>query len=294
MKTEKHVEQVLDARALLGEGPLWDDRRGLLYWVDIEAGSVHSYDPVSGEDNVVDLGRRVGCLALRASGGLLAGVEGGIGALKLPSGEFRLLANPEAERPRNRFNDGKCGPAGRFWAGTMSMDREEGAGSLYCLEPDLSIRRVLSGVTTSNGLAWSKDARIVYYIDTRTRAVSAFDFDPEAGTLANRRELIRVPDELGRPDGMCIDAQGLLWIAMFGGGRITRWQPRDGSLAAEFAVPAPRVTSCCFGGPNLETLYITTARFGLSDAELEQYPLSGGLFRLVPGVRGAAVPRFAG
>jgi sugar lactone lactonase YvrE len=202
--------------------------------------------------------------------------------------------DPERELPRNRFNDGKCGPGGRFWAGTMSMDREAGAGSLYCLEPDLSIRRVLSAVTTSNGLAWSTDSRTLYYIDTRTRAVAAFDYDPAAGTLTGRRELIRVPGELGKPDGMCIDSEGLLWIAMFGGGTITRWRPEDGSLEASFALPVPRVTSCCFGGADLDTLYITTARVGLSDAELAAYPLSGGLFRLAAGVRGAPVPEFAG
>jgi sugar lactone lactonase YvrE len=288
------VELALDARAALGEGPLWDPRRGLLYWVDIEAGRVHSYDPFTGSDRDVELGQRVGCLALRAGGGLLAGVETGIGALELPSGEFKILVNPENELPRNRFNDGKCDPAGRFWAGTMSMDRQEGAGSLYRLETDLSIRRVLSGVTTSNGLAWSADGRTLYYIDTRTRAVAAFDYEAAGGTIANRRELIRIPPDLGKPDGMCIDSEGLLWIAMFGGGRITRWQPHEKSLVADYAVPAPRVTSCCFGGKDLETLYITTARFGLGADALAEFPLSGGLFKLSAGVRGAAVPFFAG
>jgi sugar lactone lactonase YvrE len=294
LKTSKTAELALDAGALLGEGPVWDERQGRLFWVDIEAGRVHSYDPASGSDEAVELGRRVGCLALRASGGLLAGTEEGIGALELSSGAFRLLADPEADRPRNRFNDGKCDAAGRFWAGTMSMDREEGAGSLYCLEPDLSIRRVLSGVTTSNGLAWSADNKTLYYIDTRTRAVAAFDYDLARGTVANRRELIRVPPELGKPDGMCIDSGGLLWIAMFGGGKITCWNTADGSLAAVYDVPAPRVTSCCFGGRDLDTLYITSARFGLSADELAAFPLSGGLFRLDAGVRGAAVPCFAG
>ena len=294
MTDRKTVELALDARAALGEGPLWDSRRGLLYWVDIEAGRVHSYDPSSGTDGDVELGQRVGCLALRARGGLLAGVEAGIGALELPSGELKILVDPESELPRNRFNDGKCDPAGRFWAGTMSMDRQEGAGSLYCLEADMSIRRVLSGVTTSNGLAWSADGGTLYYIDTRTRAVAAFDYEAAGGAITNRRELICIPPDLGKPDGMCIDSEGLLWIAMFGGGRITRWRPHDGLLVADYTVPAPRVTSCCFGGKNLETLYITSARSGLGPDALAEFPLSGGLFRLDAGVRGAVVPFFAG
>ncbi len=282
------ADLVLDARALLGEGALWEARRGRLLWVDILGKSLHLFDPDAGVDRALDVGQFIGTVVPRRSGGLVVALYDGLAALDPETGQLTFLADPEADRPDNRFNDGKCDPAGRFWAGTMSMKREAGAAGLYVLETDGTVRRALTGVTTSNGLAWSADARTLYYIDTRLKRVDAFDYDLAAGSIANRRPVIRIPEADGRPDGMTIDAEDMLWVAHWEGGRVTRWDPASGALLQTIRVPVARVTSCAFGGPALDTLYITTAR---PDSPDPAQPHAGGLFAARPGVRG--VPAFA-
>ncbi len=292
------IKIVISAKAELGEGPSWDTRQHLLYWVDINRHLVHIYDPKTSVDRTIDVGQEVGCVVPKKAGGLLCGLKNGIGTLDLESDECRILVDPEIHLPGNRFNDGKCDPAGRFWAGTMAPKvgavKENRAGSLYCLFPDMTIRTMISDVTTSNGLAWSPDNRIMYYIDTGLPVVSAFDFDIESGDIANRRTVIDIDPSTGKPDGMTIDEEGMLWVAHFGGGRVTRWDPKDGRLLQTVEVPAPRVTSCAFGGHHLDELYITTARSGMPEDELKSHPKSGGLFKIKPGVRGRPEPEFNG
>jgi sugar lactone lactonase YvrE len=289
-----HAELVLDAQATVGEGAIWHAREQRLYWVDIPPGRLHVFDPRDGSDRVFELGQMVGTVVPRARGGLMLALEHGFAEFDPHAGRLTPWSDPEQDRPRNRFNDGKCDPAGRFWAGTISLDREPGVASLYCLEPDGRVRRVLQGVTNSNGIAWSLDHTIMYYIDTPTRHVTAFDYDPASGQIANPRTVITMSEDGGKPDGMTIDAEGMLWIALWEGGCVGRWDPRSGERLQTIAIPALRVTSCAFGGPQLDELYITTARIRLSEVELAAQPHAGGLFRARPGVTGVAAFEFAG
>jgi sugar lactone lactonase YvrE len=289
----EQVELVLDAKATLGEGAIWHAPGQVLYWVDILAGQVHIFDPASGADRAVEVGQAVGTVVPRKAGGVMVALKHGFGSLDLDSGELRLWADPEADKPANRFNDGKCDPAGRFWAGTM----QEGVpkqGALYVLEADGRVWRALSEVSTSNGLVWSHDHQTMYYIDTRTREVAAFDYDLATGAIANRRAAVTIPPTDGFPDGMTMDAEGMLWVAHWDGGRVTRHNPADGRLLQTLTLPVSRVTSCAFGGPRLDELYITSARTGLADAELAPQPLAGGLFRARPGAVGVPAYEFAG
>ncbi len=290
--TGSSPQLLLDARAELGEGPAWDARRGLLYWVDIHAGHVHLFDPAGGTDRLLELGEPVGCAVPTRAGGLLTALRSGFWTLSLPPVTRTLLAAPE-NRPGNRFNDGKCDPAGRFLAGSMDNAEQEASGSLYSLAPDGTLKILLTGLRISNGLTWSPDYRTFYFIDTPTRLVTAYDYDLETGGIANPRPVVRVPDELGWPDGMTSDQEGMLWVALWGGAKVTRWNPATGQMAAAYSLPALNVTSCVFGGPELSDLYITSACKGMTPEQLAEYPLSGGLFRMATGTRGLPTFEFA-
>ncbi len=288
------VELVLDAKAIVGEGAIWHARRQRLYWVDIVEGEVHIHDPARGSDRAIKIGQMVGTVVPRRGEGLMLALHHGFATLDTESEKLAILSDPEQHLPDNRFNDGKCDPAGRFWAGTMSISKKQGAGSLYCMDPDHTVRRVLGNVTISNGIAWSLDRSIMYYIDTPTRQVVAFDYNMETGAIGRRRVAVHVPENLGKPDGMTVDAEGAIWIAHWDGGCVTRWDPNSETLEQTIPVPASRVTSCAFGGPNLDELYITTARIGLSETDLTAQPHAGGLFRTRPGVCGVEAFEFSG
>lgn len=289
-----NLDLVYETRAALGEGPVWDDRRHVLYWLDITNRIVHIFDPSTQVNRRISINQPAGCLAPTAGGDLLLGMEKGFGILNLESKAVRSLIDPEGHLPSNRFNDGKCDRQGRFWAGTMSMEKTEGAGSLYCLFPDMTFRTMISGVTTSNGMAWTGDQTTYYYIDTPTLKVEAFDYNPETADISRRRTAVNIPSGQGKPDGMTIDEEDMLWIAHYGGGRVTRWEPATGKLIATLELPAPNVTSCTFGGLHLDELYITTARQGLTEEELAKHPKSGSLFRAEVGVKGTPAPIFVG
>ncbi len=289
-----NVEIAVDARAELGEGPIWDDTLKRLYWVDIEGGKLHVHPSGGAADRVLSVGCKVGAVVPRAAGNVVLATQHGFEQFDLETCQRTLLADPERDRPNNRFNDGKCDPRGRFWAGTMSMVGQAKAGSLYVLETDHSVRHVLGSVTTSNGLDWSPDRSKMYYIDTPTMMVRAFDYDADSGTITGERTVVRIPDGVGRPDGMTVDAEGMLWVAHWDGGRVTRWNPANGELLTTVIFPADRVTSCAFGGDDLGTLFVTTARHGLSPQQLEKQPHAGSLFAFRPGVRGLPASQFAG
>ena len=287
-----HPENLVPAQAELGEGPAWDAFSGLLYWVNIPAGELHIYSPATRQDIATSVGQMIGCVAPRRGGGVVVGLRGGIATFNLDTFQLTWLAQPETHLPGNRFNDGKCDPTGRLIAGTMSIDESKpGQGSLYSIEQTGKVRTLLNPVSISNGLAWSPDLKTMYYIDTPTRQVMAYDYDLERGTIANPRPALCVPAELGWPDGMTADRQGMLWVALWGGASLTRWDPATGRLLETVRFPALNVTSCAFGGPDGTDLYVTTARKGMNAAQLEEYPLSGGLFRLRTGVEGQ--PAFA-
>lgn len=277
-----HVEVILPAGARLGEGPVWDTRSGRLVWVDVLAGRVHVTDVRSGTDELIEVPLHVGAVAPRAAGGFVAALQDGFWVIGVGPPEL-MTRVPEA-RPGLRFNDGKCDPAGRFWAGTMAYDVAPGAGALYRLGPDGRADRVLDGVTISNGLAWSADGLTMYYIDSPTQRVDAFSFVPDTGEISDRRPVVRIPSELGGPDGMTIDAEGGLWVALWGGSAVHRYL--DGRLDRVVQLPVSMPTSCTFGGVDLDELYITSMSEGLSAEERAAQPLAGAIFRLRPGVRG--------
>lgn len=290
------VELVLDARATLGEGPCWDERSGLLYWVDIAGKRVHAYNPVSGTNRSVQLDQMVGAAVVREAGGLVLAMERGFYTLDWESEELAAVADPEPGKTGNRFNDGKCDAAGRFWAGTMDKQEKSPTGALYCLEPDAhrTVRKAVEHVTVSNGLGWSPDGRTMYYTDSMTKRVVAYDFDLATGTLANCRTAVTIPADGGFPDGMTVDAEGMLWIAQWGGWQVSRWSPHTGELLTAIPVPVERASSCAFGGPDLDELYITTARIGATEEELAKQPHAGSLFRVKPGVSGLPTYRYRG
>ncbi|UOQ97222.1 SMP-30/gluconolactonase/LRE family protein [Hymenobacter sp. 5317J-9] len=279
------AESILSAQAKLGEGALWNPETARLYWVDIEGRALHVFDPATGEDRRYPTGKRIGTVVPMRNGHALVALQSGIHEIDLDNGHLTRLADPLTDEYL-RFNDGKCDPAGRFWVGTFDLQGRAQAGTLYRFDPDGSTHVMLRHVTNSNGLAWSLDQRTMYYIDTATRAVRAFAYDHATGAIANPRVFIRIPEASGSPDGMTLDAEGKLWVALWGAGRVHRYDPETGALLQVVQAPAPFTSSCAFGGPDLRTLYITTARAGLTPQQLQQCPLSGNVFAAEPGVAG--------
>jgi sugar lactone lactonase YvrE len=285
------VELVLDVRAELGENPIWDDRRHRLLFVDIMRGHVHEFDPRSGSDRVVEFPWPVGAVALQENGDWLLAAARGFYSATPETGETRLIAQVEADRPANRMNDGYVDARGRFWAGTMNMHDAPNQGALYRLDPDGAVSLMLSGASISNGIDWSPDNRTVYYVDTPTGRIDAVDFDLERGALGRRRSFAEIPSDAGYPDGLVVDADGGVWVCLWQGGAVRRYDP-SGRLDTIIPVPATQVTKCAFGGAALDELFISTAWIGLSDEERTEQPLAGGLFHCRPGFTGRAANRF--
>lgn len=287
------VELVLDARAELGEGPVWDARSARLIWVDIMRGGVHRFDPATGRDEMREIGEPVGAAVPSADGALILATMSGFARLEFDAGRVTPIARVEADRPDLRMNDGACDPLGRFWAGTMAFEHRTrpGAGALYRLDPDGRVSTMLRDVTLSNGIDWSPDARVMYYVDSATQRIDVFDFDAARGALSNRRPLARIPTETGVPDGLTVDADGFLWLAVWGGAAVHRYSP-EGALDRRVQMPVTQPTKCWFGGPDLTDLFITSASIGLSADERAREALAGGIFRLRPGVQGKPATPF--
>ncbi|HZH58053.1 MAG TPA: SMP-30/gluconolactonase/LRE family protein [Metabacillus sp.] len=278
------AELVVHQKAILGEGPHWDGH--VLYWVDIMSKRLHRYNPEQHHNETFQLDQYIGAVIPSLNGQLVVGLQNGIHALDLQSGSLTLIGDPETELPHNRFNDGKCDPSGRLYIGTMDVNAERGKGSLYRLDLSGQLKKMISPVTISNGLAWSPDEKFMYFIDTPTGEVSTFTYDKQTGDIVFKETAVRIPNEMGSPDGMTIDQEGMIWVAHWGGSRVTRWDPHIGKQLDEVHVPAPNVTSCTFGGQNLDELYITTARQGLTEEELALSPQAGGLFKVKTKVKG--------
>ncbi len=275
----------------LGEGPVWVARDAALWSVDIEAPAVHRLDPASGERFSWIPPCRIGSLAPRASGGFVAGTERGFAHVDPVAGIFELLTDPEADRPGNRFNDGKVDPAGRFWGGTMDDAKRAASGALYRLDADLQATRVEDGFRITNGPAFSPDGRTMYHTDTLRRTTWAYDLATD-GAVSNKRVFAAWPEGFGNPDGMTVDAQGYLWVAFWGGACVRRVAP-DATVVGDHPLPCSNVTSMSFGGPNLDRLFVTSARQGLDADALAAQPLAGGLFEIdARGVRGVAGVEF--
>ncbi|MEX2460507.1 MAG: SMP-30/gluconolactonase/LRE family protein [Paenibacillaceae bacterium] len=288
------LKLVVDVKATLGEGPCWDAVNQVFYWIDIEQEKLHVHDPKTQSNRVIPCGQRVGAAVPRASGGIILAMENGFYSLNLETEVLTAILDPEAEIATNRFNDGKCDAVGRFWAGTMDMQDELEQGALYCLDTDLTCRKVIVHISTSNGIAWSPDNQIMYYIDSPTCQVVAFDYDLSMGTVSNRRTIITIPEGSGFPDGMTSDEEGMLWVAQWDGWQVSRWNPHTGELIEVIRVPVAKVSSCVFGGEHLDILYITTASIGIGPEGDPQQPLAGSVFAIKTKVKGAPTFAFAG
>lgn len=280
---------VLDARAWLGEGPLWDVREQALYWVDIKRREVHRFNPADGSDQSWAVDKDVGSLAVRERGGLVLALSDGFYTLDLSSGATEVLARPEPECGDNRFNDGKPDRQGRFWASSMHDPETDPTGALYCLYPDAGWRRMVEHIAVGNALCWSPDGRVMYYGDSLAQTVWAWDFEPASGEIANRRVFITLSD--GFPDGATVDADAHLWLAVWNGWRLERYRP-DGTLERRVPLPVQCPTCPAFGGPDLATLYVTSASNVID--EPQRQPQAGGIFALDVGVCGLEERRFQG
>ena len=271
----------------LGEGCLWDHRLQRLYWIDINEKNLAWLDPC-GSTTIRDLPGMPGTVVLTSNPGQVAlALDSGIVTYDTETAAIHRIS-PFPESALTRFNDGKCDSSGRFWVGTMSREGTLGAGTLYCLTPGRSLETRVPGVTVSNGLCWSADDQTLYYIDSATREVHAFDFDPIAGSISGRRVVVAIPPDRGYPDGMTIDSQDRLWVAHWLGSCVACYDPITGETLEKIDLPTPRVTSCCFGGDDFRTLFITTA-IGSADGgwtDLGEFPLSGAIFAVRLGVDG--------
>ncbi len=269
-----------------GEGPIWWADR--LLYVDIEAHKILAFDPATGAERIWSVGQRVGAVVPRAGGGLVWCGDGGFYFLNEQTGESTPIADPEPDLPDNRFNDGKCDPSGRFWAGTICLKKRP-EGSLYCLHTDLSVEKKFSPVTNSNGIIWSADAQTMYYIDTPSKKIRAFDFDAATSQISGERVIWDTAFEASSPDGMTIDSEDRLWIAFCHGGKVLCFDPKTSSVLEQIDFPCIETTACAFGGPDLKDLYVTTGlKPGLEEAE------AGRLFVCRPGATGVKAQAFAG
>ncbi len=290
MKSE--ISVVNPIRAQLGEGPLWYD--DALYWVDILEKKIYRHFTQGNMVDEMQLDYYVGAVAPRKKGGFILAMKNGFSFLSEFNGVVTPIANPEADKLNNRFNDGKCDPAGRFWAGTMALDESKDQGALYTLDVDCQIRKKYSPATISNGICWSLDNKLMYYIDTPTHQVMIFDFDVTTGEIKNPQTLVKINPADGNPDGMTIDSNGCLWIALWGGGTVVCYDTKKDKFLHKVKLPVSQVSSCAFGGPNLDELYITSANAGLNEEILRKEPLAGALFKVNVGVQGLPVNIFNG
>ena len=272
------ITTLFPSQCILAEGPLWHKERNSCLWVDIERGILYEYNWNSKEVNTWSFDHRVTMVIQAKDNEVILSLDRSIARFDLETEQLQWLVHLEKELPNNRCNDGACDSQGRIWVGTMALDIAEGAASLYCIDKDGTVSKKIPDVTISNGLAWTADDRTFYYIDTPTQNVQAYHYDKQTGEITLDRTAIKIPEEMGSPDGMAIDEEGMLWIAHYGGSGVYRWNPQNGDLLDKIEVPAPHVTSCAFVGGNLDKLMITTAQENMSEEELQKYPQSGNIF----------------
>ena len=285
MRADPTIDCVADVGAMLGEGPVWLASESALFWVDIKGRKIFRLGPDGALDQW-DAPFRVGSLSPRRGGGFLAGTDQGLAEIDLTTGHFRIIAHPEADRPDNRFNDGKVDRAGRLWVGSMDDSEQAAAGALYRVGPGLECSRVDDGYTVTNGPAFSPSGSVMYHNDSGRQLTYAFDLDT-AGNATDRRIFAKYGEGDGYPDGMTVDSEGCLWIAFWDGWCLRRLSP-TGERLATVPMPVQRPTSCAFGGEALDRLYVTSASIGLTPEERVAQPCAGGLFMLDAGVAGLA------
>ena len=281
------------AETILGEAPFWHVGEAALYWVDIDGKAVLRYDPTSGARTVFPQDHEIGCIIPKKAGGFVAGMDVGLAHLSSDLTTVEVFAAPEYDMPRTRFNDGQCDRRGRFWVASADRIETEPLGAIYRVNGYGEVSCVISDIIVGNGLAWSPDNRTMYFADTGRGTIYALDYDVETGNADNKRTFKQVDDRYGYPDGLSVDAEGYLWSAHWNGWRVTRYDP-DGEIERVIEMPVPNVTSLTFGGLDMGSLFVTTARLELNEAQLAAAPLSGGLFVLEPGVKGLPEELFAG
>lgn len=288
------IRRVVASTDQLGETPLWCWRTNVLWWIDIEKPKLQSFDPATGRHRVIPFDTRfLGSIALRRKGGLLVALDRKLYTFDPDAGTLDLFCTVEADDVDNRLNDGRCDARGRLWIGTMDNRILEPTGAFYSVDPDGTVTRHFDDVRVTNSVAISPDQKTLYFSDTRRFTLYAFDLDVDAGTISNRRVFVDYTATRDRPDGACVDSEGFVWNAIFGGGRVVRYAP-DGRIVRTIPVPVTHPTCVCFGGADLATLYITTARKFLTPEQLAAEPWAGSLLATEPGVRGLPEHMFAG
>lgn len=287
------LELISDTKSIIAESPTWDAKNASIYWVDIISKKIFRYNTVTEKTDTAAVNKYVSYIVPQRKNSVAIGLQDGFYSYDFITKEQTLLGRPENFNPfMYRFNDGKCDVNGRLWAGTTSFYEESFECSLYQLNGDHKLKEMETGINVSNGLGWSPQNDKFYYIDSGVKLVFCYDFEPENGAISNRKILIDFKEEGANPDGMTVDEEGMLWIAHWGGHQVSRWNPETGKKIGSIALPVKKVTSCVFGGINLDELYITTARFNADQSDLE--PFAGGVFRIKPGVKGLPTFSFNG
>lgn len=288
------LEHLINVQNELGEGPAWNAQRQALYWVDIKQSRLYRYFCATRAVDCIKLVQPIMAYGFCADGRLITVCASGFAFWDEQTGSFEFINHPEADKPATRFNDGAVDPAGRFWAGTMNeSDVSSPSNTLYRLDTDLSVHKVLDAVTLANGLGWSPDYSIMYFTDTGRRQIWKYNYDIATGSVHHPQVFVELPESEGFPDGMTVDAEGCVWSAIWDGGKVIRFSP-TGERLLEVEIPAKRVTSCAFGGEKYDELFITTANFGLSEKDRQQQPYAGDVFRLKTDTVGMAEPQFTG
>jgi len=283
-----HNKAILEykIKARLGEGAFWNHKTQELYWVDIEDQMLHIYNPQTKKNRSLPTPSKIGTVVPKNTNETIVALQDGIYTMNIKSGDIVLLSDIESGLTENRFNDGKCDPSGRLWVGSMALKMQSYRASLYMVDTSGNAQVKIDRVTVSNGIVWSSDQKTMYYIDTPTGMIRAFDFDNEIGAISNERIVVKVPNSMGSPDGMAIDSEDMLWVGMWNGNAVIRCNPKTGKIISKIEVPAHNVTACAFGGKNLDILYITTASIDMTKKEKAACPLAGSLFKADPGVKG--------
>lgn len=294
-KTEQKTQEMtiyqadlaLETKAQLGEGAFWNHETQTLYWIDIIGKELNIYNPNTQKNQILPTPSSIGTVVpTDLKNKALVALEDGVYLMNIENGAVELLSDVEKDKPGNRFNDGKCDPAGRFWVGSMAYSQESKLASLYRIDAQGKAITQIDSVTISNGIVWTQDKKTMYYIDTPTLTIKAYDYDNNSGNISNERIAVKVADSLGFPDGMAIDANDKLWVGMWNGNAVLQFDPITGTLLSKVNVPAHNVTSCAFGGENLDILYITTASLDMTPEEQKQFPLAGSVFKVKTTAKG--------
>lgn len=280
-------------KAKLGEGAFWNHKTQEFYWVDILGKELHIYNPATKVDRFLPTPSRIGTVVPQSDSTAVVALDDGVYMMNTKTGAITALSEVEKEMTVNRFNDGKCDPNGNLWVGSMHLEESQPLGSVYKISSTGETTKMIDSVTISNGIVWTKDATTMYYIDTPSAEIKAFDYDKETATISNQRTAVKVPVTLGFPDGMAIDEEDMLWVGLWNGNSVARFDPNTGKLISKIEVPAHNVTACAFGGPNLDKLYITTASVDMTKEENAKYPMAGSVFVANPGVKGVKSDFFA-